>query len=203
MKAYRLLLFLAMVLVTTVLMAQFQTQGMISPKPSSESSGLLQTTPDFGLELGSSFATGFGGASMFTQSIAPHVQFRPGQNFALTVGTVFSTANMSGGFSGSPVMQSGDRFMSTTVYALGAYQLNPRVVITGGAWTERNNLNLMNDQMNPQAFDMNAKGMMLGIDYKVTENFRFGAEINVSHGGNPFNMYNQGGFTPMHRRPHW
>jgi hypothetical protein len=44
-------------------------------------------------------------------------------------------------------------------------------------------------QMNPQAFNLNAGGMMIGMDYRISERFSFGAEINVSRGYNPFNPY--------------
>ncbi len=154
----------------------------------------MDRSPLFGMTMGSSFTTGFAGSSLFTQSVAPHLTLRPGQNFSLVVGSVFSTGSFGGS---SPVgMYSGagapDRMFSTTVYALGAYQVNPRLVITGGAWTERNNMDQMmfGPQMNPQAFDMNPRGMMMGMEYRITENLRFGAEVSVSQGYNPFNPYN-------------
>ncbi len=175
-----------------------------------QSNGLFSSTPDLGLELGSSFSTGFGG-SLFTQSIAPNLRFSNNQNFSLILGSVISTSNTGSMMSGvgPNVSAMPDRFMSTTIYALGAYSVNPRFTITGGTWVERNNFNMMQNQMNPQAFDLNARGMMLGMDYKITENLRFGAEISVSNGYNPFSPmnYNRNSLfhnpNPFHRRSPW
>ncbi len=170
---------------------------------------LFNARPAFGMQMGSTFSTGFGG-SMFTQSFAPHLQFRPGQNFSLMVGTIFSTSNISGVapmFMNVSGAEMPDRFLSNTMYAFGAYQLNPRLTITGGAWTEQNNFNMMHNQMNPQAFDMNARGMMMGMDLRITENLRFGAEVSFSRGHNPFNPYSRGAghysSNPFQRRYPW
>jgi hypothetical protein len=169
--------------------------------------GFMGSRPTFGMQMGSSFSTGFAGTGIFSQSIAPHLQFNPGKNFTLIAGSVLSTSSFGGT---SSIMQGGnDRFLSTTVYALGAYQVNPLLTLTGGAWGERNNLNQMmqGPQMNPQAFNLNAGGMMMGLDFKITENLRFGAEVNVSRGANPFSPYNSYSpfYTPgpFNRRPNW
>jgi hypothetical protein len=206
MKAKYLSIFLV-ILFPAILFSQ--NQPAEQPGLLSDDYSLFSARPTFGMQMGSTFTTGFGG-NMFTQSFAPHLQFRPGQNFSLTVGTVFSTSNFSGG---TPMFMnvSGagmpDRFLSNTVYALGAYQVNPRLTITGGAWTEQNNLNMMQNQMNPQAFDLNARGMMMGMDLRITENLRFGAEVSISRGYNPFNPYSSGaGYynpNPFHRRYPW
>jgi hypothetical protein len=171
------------------------SQGLYNSGSGLFSNNASGTTPHFGMQVGSSFSTGFAGSGLFSQSIAPHLTFRPGKNFTLIAGSVLSTSSFSGG---SPFMAGSaapDRFYSTTVYALGAYQLNPRVTLTGAAWGERNNMNAMmygsqmGPQMNPQAFNLNAGGVMMGLDYKISENISIGAEINLSRGVNPFNPY--------------
>ncbi len=206
MKA-KIFLIAALLISSTCLFAQNSDDsdsGLLSGDYS-----FLKSRPDFGMQMGTSFTTGFGGGSLFTQSFAPHMQFRPGQNFSFVVGSVFSTGSFGGntplgyqGGAGTP-----DRMYSTTIYALGAYQVNSRLVITGGAWAERNNMDMMfAPTMNPQAFDVNPRGMMMGMEYKITENLRFGAEINISQGYNPFNPYmQQGSFqqNPFHRRSPW
>lgn len=169
----------------------------------------LDASPDFGVQMSSSFTSGFAGAGMFSQSIAPHMQFRPGKNFSIIAGSILSTSSFSGGTSFMAGPSAPTRFYSTTVYALGAYQVNQRLTVSGGAWGERNNLNELHfsPQMNPQAFNMNAGGIMMGLDYKITENLRFGAEINVSRGSDPFNPYmNNNPFNPynsFNRRRTW
>lgn len=205
MKAKVLSIFL-MILFPAFLMAQEQSSEQ--PELLSGEYSLFNPRPAFGMQIGSAFSTGFGG-NVFTQSFAPHLQFQPAQNFSLTVGTIFSTSSFAGA---QPMMnftgaEMPDRFLSSTVYAFGAYQVNPRLTITGGAWTERNNMNMMQNQMNPQAFDMNARGMMMGMDLRITENLRFGAEVSISRGYNPFNPYSRGlghyNNNPFHRRTPW
>ncbi len=171
---------------------------------------ILQSQPTFGLQMGSSFTSGMGGNSLFSQSIAPHMQLDVTKKFQLVVGSVFTTGNF--GSNSSLQLNNGvempQRLNSSMVYALGAYQLNPRLTITGAAWTERNNMNAFQNQMNPQAFNTNARGMMMGVDYKITENLRFGAEVNISNGQNPFSPYGNYGYnpfysTPFHQRTPW
>ncbi len=186
-----------------------QDQPTVQPELLNDDYSLYSSSPRFGMQMGSTFSTGFGG-SMFTQSFAPYLRFQPGQNFSLTAGTIFSTSNFSGGvpmFMNVSGAEMPNSYLSNTIYAFGAYQVNPRLTITGGAWTEQNNFNMMHDQMNPQAFDLNARGMMMGMELRITENLRFGAEVNVSRGSNPFNPYSAGpGYyqtSPFHRRYPW
>ncbi|TVQ12851.1 MAG: hypothetical protein EA361_10445 [Bacteroidetes bacterium] len=202
------ILFVAVLLFSSALLAAQSSDSSDSGLLSGDYS-VLNSQPDFGMQFGTSFTSGFGGGSLFSQSFAPHMKFRPGQNFSLVVGSVFSTGSFGGsspfGFQGEA--GTPDRMYSTTVYALGAYQVNSRLVITGGAWAERNNMDMMfAPAMNPQAFDINPRGMMMGMEYKITENLRFGAEINVSQGYTPFNPYmQQRSFqsSPFHRRNPW
>jgi len=164
---------------------------------------ILQNQPSFGLQMGSSFTSGMGGNSLFSQSIAPHMQLDVTKDFQLIVGSVFTTGNL--GNNNPMQLNSGvempQRLNSTMVYAIGAYQLNPRLTITGAAWTERNNMNAFQNQMNPQAFNNNARGMMMGVDYKITDNLRFGAEVNISNGQNPFSPYGNYGYNPFYSSP--
>ncbi len=198
-----------MLLLPMLLASQDQSQqlnqgaGLLSGEYS-----LLSQQPNFGLQMGTSFSSGFGGGSLFSQSISPYMQLQPGQNFSLMVGTTFTT----GQFSGVQPLQSSlgaempQRMNSAVVYAMGAYQVNQKLTITGGAWTERNNMNLVQEpQMNSQAFNNNARGMMLGMDYQINDKMSFGAEVNISTGHNPFNPYSSNPFrsNPFHRNNPW
>ena len=155
-------------------------------------------SPQLGLQAGTAFTTGFNGVSMFSQSVAPSMNWDISRRFSLEVGTIFSTSQMHGSnplFPYTPHMAGGEsidvlsqnRMFSNTFYAMGAYQVNPRLTLTGGAWMDRNQMGGMT--MNPQAFSMNAHGATMGFDYRVTENFRFGAEVRMSSGYNPYNPF--------------
>ncbi|MFN3554997.1 MAG: hypothetical protein ACK4VN_03430 [Bacteroidales bacterium] len=197
----RLFLVCLILMAPIALWAQLQTSAEHSLLNSENE--IFSSRPTLGMQLGSSFSTGFGGYSVFSQSLSPHMNWQANRNFSLTVGSHFTTANMGGNFPamGASAGLMPDRLFSTTLYAFGSYQLNPRLTLTGGAWTEQNNFNAMfQPQMNPQAFDMNARGMMMGMDYRITDNLRFGAEINISRGYNPFLPYGYGS-QPFHSSP--
>lgn len=174
----------------------------------------------FGLQAGSTFTTGFAGSTLFSQTVAPHFKWNATQRFSLVVGSVFSSGQLSGAFGLFPKAISSSvignkitpaHLFSATVYALGAYQANPRLTVFGASWVERNNMQSLQPQMNPNAFNVNPHGLMMGFDYRISENFSFGAQVNVSQGFNPFNpFFNQGVFhrsgfpsSPFHRSPVW
>ncbi len=178
---------------------------------------------DLSFTAGTSFSSFSGAGGMFTNRLAPRLNLDMGKDFHLEVGTIFSSSRISGmpvGLvpegtlqgSGATFQQADGHLFSSTVYALGAYQLSPRLSIHGATWFERNNLDMQDmPVMNPHAVSQSPQGMMLGFDYQVTENFRFGAEVNVSSGYNPYApMHFQqspfGGFhnpSPFHRPGRW
>ncbi len=176
---------------------------------------------DFSLTAGSSFSSFSGAGGMFSSSIAPRLNWDMTKDFHLEIGTIFSSSRISDMPMGLSPMQSyggmmpqGDvNLFSSTVYAMGAYQVSPRLSIHGATWFERTSFDMMDDMpaMNAQATGHNPQGMLLGFDYKVTENFRFGAEVNVSAGYNPYGPMNFqqspfGGFhspSPFHRSGRW
>ena len=185
-----------------------------------------ETTPfhDFSLTAGSSFSSFSGAGGMFSSSISPRLNLDMTKDFHLEIGTIFSSSritDMPVGLSPLSPMQSSGGIMphgdgnifSSTVYALGAYQVSPRLSVHGATWFERTSFDMMGDMpaMNAQATGHNPQGMMLGFDYKVTENLRFGAEVNVSTGYNPYTPMNFqqspfGGFhnpSPFHRLRGW
>jgi len=165
-------------------------------------------TPQFGLQAGTMFTTGFRGASMFTQSMAPSMNWDISRRFSLEMGTILSTSTMHGSnafFPFTPHMAGGEsmdvlkgnRLFSSTFYASGAYQVNPRLTLVGSTWMDYNNFPEMG--MNPQALTMNPRGAMFGFDYRITENFSFGAEVNFSKGMNPFNPFYNPYMGPYNR----
>lgn len=168
--------------------------------------------PSFSLQLGSSFSTGFGGMNLFSQTISPQLSWNINPRWSLTAGTMISSSRMNGfgpflSQDQSAPMQAG-RITGTTVYAFGAYQASERLTLTGGSWVERNHMPAMDARMNPQALNLNAHGMMMGMEYRISDNLRFGAEVRMSSGYNPFNpFHNSGSFyqygSPFARPGNW
>ena len=208
--------------------------GIVYPVCAQESSEIdllkelpvYSSAPHFGLQMGSMFTSGLGGGSMFTHSVAPSLNWDVSRRFNLHLGTILSSSQMNGmnalfpytmhmaGGESVDMLQS-QRLFNTAVYATGTYQVSPRLSLIGSAWVEHNNLPELG--MNPQAFDTTPRGGMFGFDYRVSESFRFGAEVRVSTGYNPLNpFYNSGmygtgfdqknGFhspSPFHRDSRW
>jgi hypothetical protein len=224
MKVRSLVFSSFLVLLLTVSMSLSGQDGS-SPLFSGEPP-VYSSTPHFGMQVGSSFTSGLIGGSMFTHSLAPSFNWDVSRRFNLQVGTIFSSTTMNGMnplFPYSPQMAGGvslsmyqgQRLFSSTVYAVGSYQVSPRLTLIGGTWLEQNNMHDV--MMNSQAFDSRPRGGMFGFDYRITENLRIGAEFNVSSGYNPFNpVYNLGGYgssfdrnsgfhrpSPFHRGSGW
>lgn len=167
-------------------------------------------SPQFRMQFGTAFTTGGYGGSLFTNTISPHLGLDVNKNFHLEVGTIFSSSQIRGGATIAPFGLASDhrqtqnlqgqRMFSATVYAHGSYKVNSRLSLTGGTWVERRDMGGYDQQMNPMAFETNPRGMMFGFDYKVNDNLRFGAEINMSSGVNSLNPLHQHQFSP-HRTP--
>lgn len=183
---------------------------------------VFSATPYLSLDFGSRFTTAGPAGNIFTNTIAPRLNWDVSNDLQLNVGTIFTSAR-SGTMQGmsllNPHMAGGEQihpgagghFFSTTVYAFGAYRVNPRLSLTGGTWIERTNYDLQDTQFSQHGFQQNPRGMMLGLDYKVSENVRFGAEIGFSKGFDPYSPMNFhqspfGGYhspVPFYRRGRW
>lgn len=175
-------------------------------------------TPQFGLEAGTAFGTAGSGTSLFMHSLAPNLSWDISKDFQFVAGTIFTSSRMNGllphydnSFTGNALFGDQSTLMqSTTVYAFGVYQLNQRLSISGGTWFERSHFDMQGSSMNPYANQQNPQGLMLGLDYQVNENLRFGFEINASRGVSPFYPTSfqhspfHGNFNthrPFHRQP--
>ncbi len=190
-----------LLLLNTALLAQESADYSIQ-----EEEAKVVSAPFMTLGLGSSFTTAGSAGHLFSNRVSPQMNWNMSENFRLQVGTVFTSARMSGasGFfpyhqqnPGGEFVSGGGQMFSSTLYAAGSYQVNPRLSILGAGWVERSHMDMPDGiPLNPYAMQQTPHGMMLGFDYKVSENFRFGAEINMSRGHSPFSP---GGFysTPF------
>lgn len=198
-------------------------QGTFMRKPSSELP-VFSAIPRLDLQLGTMYSTGFQGSGVFTHAVAPTLNWDISRRFNLQIGTILSSSFMNGNnafFPFSPHMAGGEamhtlssqRSFGATLYAAGAYQVNPRLTLIGAAWMDRHQMPAMT--MNPMAINTNYQGANFGFDYRVTENFSFGAQLNVSSGYNPYNRLNNMGMyrfgmpgsfhspAPFHKNNRW
>ena len=177
-----------------------------------------------GLQVGSMYYVGLQGGGIFSQTIAPSLNWEVGKRFNLEFGTILSSSTLNGSsalFPYTPHMAGGESIQAAglqhifgaTFYAAGAYQVNPRLTLTGGAWMDRSQLPDM--YMNPMAMPSNFHGANFGFDYRVSGNFSFGAQINVSSGYNPLHPFYNNAFRnystpgtfhspfPFHQQGRW
>lgn len=202
-------------LLISVVIFPLANAQLYNPSESGLFSGTTNT--DLDLVVGTSFSTGFGGSSMFTHSIAPAINWDASERFSVQAGTIFTSSSFSGQtqntlFSGMDgethqgLFQ--DNLYGNISYAVGYYRLNENLTLMGGAYFESSNFGYQS-QMNPQALNMDAKGMMMGFDYKINDNMRIGGEINLRSGHSPyynqFNPYSSHGFgrSPFDRSTGW
>lgn len=199
----------------------------VSPVSAQDSAGayakgqpLYASAPFFNLQFSSDFGFMPGMGSLFSHSLSPSVNWEIGRRFSLQAGTIFATTHMNGPgplFPYTPHMAGGEamgvmetqRLFGATVFASAAYQVNERLTLIGTGWMQKNDM--PGWDMNAQAFDLQSSGMMFGFDYQVSDNLRFGAEMKVSNGYNPFLSYPSGGIyqhgfyspSPFHRGSRW
>lgn len=162
-------------------------------------------TPDVSVSLGTSFASFGPGYNSFGTFIAPDIRFPVSNRFAISAGIGYSSIfyNAPGDhlFHKQP-MQYG------SIYLSGSYKMNEKLTISGTGYKTF----LLNPpgplDENQHSFDNSYQGVILNLDYKVTESFRINASFQFhQQNGAPYNnMYpdynlspynNMGGFSPF------
>jgi len=215
MKKIKIVSAILYIVFISLLFPKFANSQLLS---SSERGQFLNnTSADLNLQVGTSFTTGFGSDSFFTHSIAPSINWQASDQLTVQAGTMFSSSSFSGqqqsilfqgAESGNEYDLFQDNLFSSRTYAFGYYEMNENLTLMGGGYIESSNANI-NTQMNPQAFNFDAKGMMMGFDYKINDNMSIGAEFNFRSGYSPyssrFNPYSSPGFnqSPFNTRRGW
>lgn len=154
--------------------------------------------PDVSVTLGTSF-TSFGeGFNAFGTYIMPEVTMPVSKKFSIRAGLGYSsmfisTPENTGSIFGQNNVQYG------TVYVSGLYQVNPKLSIAGTAF-KTFDVAPKNNEISPRALDFSNEGLMIDVEYKVSDQFRINAGFSYQK-RNPYNyFYNPGGFN-MHPSP--
>jgi hypothetical protein len=160
-----------------------QSEKVITPKKA--------FSPDVSVSLGSSF-TSFGrGYDSFGTYIMPEFAFPLTEKFAVKAGIGYSTLFYpNSGFENQG--QSFNQYGS--VYVSGIYQVTEKFTVAGAAY-KTFPLNEQTPQANPQALDFSNEGIIVDMQYKVTNNFSINAGFSYQK-QNPYHYYyNSGGFN--------
>ena len=162
-------------------------------------------TPDISVSLGTSFASFAPGYNSFGTFIAPEINLPVTNRFAISAGigysSIFYNAPGDDLFHRQP-MQYG------SIYLSGSSKMNEKITISGtGYKTFLLNPPETMDESNQHSFDNSNQGVILNLDYKVTESFRINASFQFhQQNGSPYNTYpgynispfnNMGGLSPF------
>jgi len=143
-------------------------------------------SPDVSVSLGSSF-TSFGrGYNAFSTFIMPEITFPISKKFAVKAGIGYSTMFFPGsGFENSGLDQSFQQFGS--VYVSGLYRVTEKFTVTGTAY-KTFPLTQQTPQANPRALDFSNEGIIVNMNYKVSDHFSINAGFSYQK-QNPYNYY--------------
>lgn len=135
------------------------------------------------LEAGTGFSTFMGGLS--SSFVSPMVSYRATDKLFVTAGGTFSYNNLlQTSFSPIPTSQGNILQQSsnpTEVFAIAHYQVNEKLSLFGvGAFGKNQPFYSPYGGMN----SVNYNNVSLGMDYKVSNNFSFGASFGINRGPN-------------------
>ncbi|NVO01630.1 MAG: hypothetical protein HXX09_02930 [Bacteroidetes bacterium] len=121
--------------------------------------------------------------------IAPIVNLNLKRNFRLFAGTSFVSTQVFGNKTTNSenlsTTNNDKRFYSSILMVGGAYDVSKRLTISGSVFTQTQLFNLKSFDEN---FKNAAKGISLGLNYKVSEKSSIGIEIQF-HDGSNFDTY--------------
>jgi hypothetical protein len=163
-------------------------------------------SPDVSVSLGTSFASFAPGYNSFGTFIAPEIIFPVSNRFAISTGVGYSSI-----FYSTP----GDHLLHNqpmqygSIYLSGSYKMNEKITIssTGYKTFLLNPPETLNES-NQHSYNNSNQGVILNLDYKVTESFRINASFQFhQQNGSPYNAIypgynfspydNMGGISPF------
>jgi hypothetical protein len=147
--------------------------------------------PDVSVSLGSSFSSWAPGYNSFGTWVMPEFTFPVNKKFAIRAGIGYSnTFYSTPGNEGTIFSQNNAQFGH--VYVSGMYRVNDKLTITGTAYKSFEIAPPQN-QVNPRAIDFSNEGIMMNLDYKVSENMRINATFSYQKYHPYGNFMNPGG----------
>ena len=152
--------------------------------------------PDVRVSLGTSFSTFGPGFNTFGTYIAPEISFPVYKKFSMQVGLGYSS--LFYGYQGENMFSSNPSQYGS-LYVSGTYQVNEKLTIRGtGYKTFLLNPTPPGETVNPGTMDFSNQGVILDIDYKVSEHFRINASFEYRKQNYPayYYGYPQNGFGP-------
>ncbi len=179
-------------------------------------SGSLPENARFSLELGTGF-TSFSSGSMLGSYISPTLEFDVNPSLTIIAGGSFSFNQYNNLQQRSVVntnrmdinapMQQG--MTDYSMFVSGRYALSENLTMTGTVYREEGQLplfmsnpGLMGLRSNQGLMDYQNHGMSMGLQYRISDNLHFGAEVGVNRTNNPYQLYSPFSDPFRHNRRH-
>ncbi len=141
----------------------------------------------FSISSGMIIGSGGQAQSFSRYYLAPELYAQLTPRWRLRGGVMISNTAFKGYNIFSSEAYSSDQYSSPgycmTVFAGGDYQVNDRLILTGMLLKDINPANQR--ELNAAYSNLNRQQWMIGLDYKVTDNFHVGAQILHSKGYSP------------------
>lgn len=152
---------------------------------------LAEKKVKFGMDVGAFAGFGSYSGAFYGTYISPKVKYSLTPKFTLAVGGTI--VNSYGSLYYYPTAEGSlnnpqANFTRSFLYASGAYKLTDRLIISGTVYKEINAFN-----QNPTGSKTNSndyQGMIMGVDYKIGENFFIQGQIEISN--DPYSRYHPG-----------
>jgi hypothetical protein len=194
MNIRRINLLLALILISF----SSSSQGLMSQGTPRGVGWLSGNLPDnnsrFSLEAGTGFSSFSSGTTMLGNYVSPRFEYDLSPSLTITAGGTLSfnqynnlpqpMALNNNTNNVRPVQQG---FSSHSLFVSGRYIINDNLFMTGTMYREQGQLPL--SLMSPEISGYNSHGMSMGIEYRISNNLHFGAEVGINRTNNPYHYY--------------
>ena len=144
------------------------------------------------MEMGVGISGSKYGAGAYTY-MSPFLSYRVSPKFRLDVG-----ASYIQGFNNSGIndFYFGKNPACLSLFARGNYLVNDKLLISGAVYKTFDLTQPQTSDLNSQKRSLNNYGIMVGAEYKVTENLTIGAQLNFSDRNTNYNpLYPQDNYS--------
>ncbi len=188
MKQINRVIFIITLLIPISIFAQSPIIGFANTQGDNTS---VVGKPELSVSLTSSFTAFAPGYTSFGTTIMPQVTLPVSDKFSLSTGigysTLFMNANNGSVFNSSP-SSYGHVFIS------GTYEVNEKISLRGTGYKTFNlsQSTQFNNEANYAGYDFSSQGIIVDVEYRVTDNFRINVGFEYREQNTP--MYNPNGF---------
>lgn len=120
----------------------------------------------------------------FISYLRPEIDYSIAPRFHVISGIVIVNHQIPGYKENDPLILSHPPGNRIFMYAEGEYLVNEKLSVFGSVAKEITSYKP--HVMNPAVYNMDYHNASVGINYRITDNFNFGAHVNVREGYNPY-----------------